>query len=319
MKTHQKNKTTLEACLESIESTEREIQGAANDKKHALDQLQELCILAGWEDGNYLEAVEQKWLRHKELQAIVHTEKTNLQEIAPKQSLDELMAEIDAQDPDSLQVLRQENKAQLQDLEAELEEQNKVVGRLRHEFAEMDGRDLAAQKAEEAQHELALIRRQAEQFTRLRLAGKVLEEAIERYRVENQDPVLALAGTYFRELTLGSFHSLRTDVDDRGEQIIVGLREDGSRVQVEGMSDGTRDQLYLALRLASLEHRLEKSEPMPFIVDDILVNFDQKRTEAALQAMSRLGEKNQVLVFSHHRQVADVVRELELGQVHTLE
>ncbi len=319
MKTHQKKKTTLEACLESIESTEREIQGAAHDRKHALDQLQELCVLAGCEDGDYLEAVEQKWLRHKELQAIVHTEKTNLQEIAPKHSLDELMAEIDAQDPDSLQVLRQENKAQLQDLEAELEEQNKTVGRLRHEFAEMDGRDLAAQKAEEAQHELALIRRQAEQFTRLRLAGKVLEEAIERYRVENQDPVLALAGEYFRELTLGSFHALRTDVDDRGEQIIVGLREDASRVQVEGMSDGTRDQLYLALRLASLEHRLEKSEPMPFIVDDILVNFDEKRTEAALQAMGRLGEKNQVLVFSHHRQVADVVRELELGQVHTLE
>jgi uncharacterized protein YhaN len=183
----------------------------------------------------------------------------------------------------------------------------------------MDGRDLAAQKAEEAQHELASIRRQAEQFTRLRLAGKVLEEAIERYRVENQDPVLALAGEYFRELTLGSFHALRTDVDDRGEQIIVGLREDASRVQVEGMSDGTRDQLYLALRLASLEHRLEKSEPMPFIVDDILVNFDEKRSKAALQAMGRLGEKTQVLVFSHHRHVADVVRELELGQVHTLE
>jgi uncharacterized protein YhaN len=84
------------------------------------------------------------------------------------------------------------------------------------------------------------------------------------------------------------------------------------------MSDGTRDQLYLALRLASLEYRLEKSEPMPFIVDDILVNFDEDRTRAALQAMARLGEKNQVLLFSHHRQVADAVRELDLGQVHEL-
>ncbi|MFP4049758.1 MAG: ATP-binding protein, partial [Desulfovermiculus sp.] len=209
-------------------------------------------------------------------------------------------------------------KEELQDLEEQLEEQNKTFGQVRHEFACMDGSDQAAQKAEEAQQELASIRRQAERFTRLRLASLVLEEAIERYRTENQDPVLALAGQYFRELTLGSFSSLRTDVDDRGEQVIVGLRGDADRVQVQGMSDGTRDQLYLALRLASLEYRLEKSEPMPFIVDDILVNFDEERTRAALQAMARLGEKNQVLVFSHHRQVADAVRELNLGQVHEL-
>ncbi|MDZ7759269.1 MAG: AAA family ATPase [Desulfovermiculus sp.] len=318
MKTHQANKTTLDSCQESIESTEREIQEAENDKSHALAQLQELCNLAGCEDFGGLEAVEKKWLRHKELQAVVHAEKANLQEIAPRHSLDTLKDEVDSVDPDALHVSVQEIEARLQDLEEQLAEQNKTVGRLRHEFAEMDGRDQAARKAEEAQQELACIRRLAERFTRLRLAGKVLEEAIERYRAENQDPVLALASQYFQELTLDSFQGLRTDVDDRGEQVIVGLREDASRIQVEGMSDGTRDQLYLALRLASLEHRLEKSEPMPFIVDDILVNFDEERTRAAVQAMARLGEKNQVLVFSHHRQVADAVRELDLGQVHGL-
>jgi uncharacterized protein YhaN len=318
LKSHQANKTTLDNCQESIESTEREMQEAANDKNHALAQLQELSALAGCDDFNGLEAVERKWLRHKELQNIVHTEKANLQEIAPGHSLEKLMDEVDAVDPDSLQVAMQEIKEELQDLEEQLEEQNKTFGQVRHEFACMDGSDQAAQKAEEAQQELACIRRQAERFTRLRLASLVLEEAIERYRSENQDPVLALAGQYFRELTLGSFSSLRTDVDDRGEQVIVGLRGDADRVQVQGMSDGTRDQLYLALRLASLEYRLEKSEPMPFIVDDILVNFDEDRTRAALQAMARLGEKNQVLLFSHHRQVADAVRELDLGQVHEL-
>ena len=45
---------------------------------------------------------------------------------------------------------------------------------------------------------------------------------------------------------------------------------------MEGMSNGTRDQLYLALRLASLEKYMESSEPMPFIVDDILVDFDDE-------------------------------------------
>jgi uncharacterized protein YhaN len=84
------------------------------------------------------------------------------------------------------------------------------------------------------------------------------------------------------------------------------------------MSDGTRDQLYLSLRLASLEYRLDKAEPMPFIVDDILVNFDEERVQAALKAMAKLGEKNQVLLFTHHRQIADSTRKLDLGGVHSL-
>ena len=47
------------------------------------------------------------------------------------------------------------------------------------------------------------------------------------------------------------------------------------------MSDGTRDQLYLALRLATLEWRMETSEPMPFVVDDILIFSDNEPVESA--------------------------------------
>ncbi len=314
----QANKTTLENYQESIVKTEDEIQAAKADREHARSQLSELCSLAGCREHDELEAVEKKWLWQQELQNKVAAEKASLQEIAPAHSLQDLMTEVESIDPDSLVVKLQEVDEELDSLEERFEDQSRNVGELKKAFRDMDGRDEAARKAEQAEEVLAVIRRQAERFTRLRLAGTVMEEAIERYRAENQDPVLALAARYFRELTLESFQGLRTDLDDRGEQVIVGLREDGNRVQVEGMSDGTRDQLYLALRLASLEHRLEKSEPMPFIVDDILVNFDEERVRAALQAMARLGEKNQVLLFSHHRQVADVVRELNLGQVHEL-
>ncbi|MBS3779117.1 MAG: AAA family ATPase [Desulfovermiculus sp.] len=314
----QSNKTTLENYQESIVKTEDEIQAAKADREHARTQLSELCSLAGCREHDELEAVEKKWLWQQELRNKVAAEKASLQEIAPAHSLEDLMAEVEAIDPDSLTVKLQEVAEELSSLEERFEDQSRTVGELKKSFQDMDGRDEAARKAEQAEEVLALIRRQAERFTRLRLAATVLEEAIERYRAENQDPVLALAGEYFREVTMDSFHGLRTDLDDKGEQVIVGLRPDNARVGVEGMSDGTRDQLYLSLRLASLEHRLEKSEPMPFIVDDILVNFDEERARAALKAMARLGEKNQVLVFSHHRQVADAVRELNLGQVHGL-
>ena len=106
-------------------------------------------------------------------------------------------------------------------------------------------------------------------------------------------------------MTLGSFAGLRTDVDDKGAPILVGVRPNDLRLTVEKMSSGTRDQLYLALRLATLEWRLENSESMPFIVDDILINFDDDRSKATLAVLGNLSKKNQVILFTHHRQVVE--------------
>ena len=72
------------------------------------------------------------------------------------------------------------------------------------------------------------------------------------------------------------------------------------------MSDGTRDQLYLALRLATLELHLKKAEPLPFVVDDILIAFDDSRTRACLEILAELSATTQVLLFTHHRSVVEL-------------
>ena len=70
------------------------------------------------------------------------------------------------------------------------------------------------------------------------------------------------------------------------------------------MSDGTRDQLFLAFRLASLENYAASTEPLPFVADDILVHFDDERSAATLDLLARFAETNQVLLFTHHERVA---------------
>ena len=77
------------------------------------------------------------------------------------------------------------------------------------------------------------------------------------------------------------------------------------------MSDGTLDQLYLSLRLATLEQHLSKGEPMPFVVDDILIGFDDNRTRICLEVLSELSLSTQVLLFTHHRRVLELAGELE--------
>ncbi|HBG18845.1 MAG TPA: hypothetical protein DDY32_06090 [Desulfobulbaceae bacterium] len=169
----------------------------------------------------------------------------------------------------------------------------------------MDGSGRAAELAERMEQELALIRRLTERYAVVKLAAKILQQEIERYREEHQAPVLKLGSRYFRELTQGSFTGLRADVDDKGEPVLVGVRSGDRRLTVDKMSSGTRDQLYLALRLATLEWRLAKNEPMPFIVDDILINFDDDRSKATLAVFAELAGKNQVILFTHHRRIVD--------------
>ena len=77
------------------------------------------------------------------------------------------------------------------------------------------------------------------------------------------------------------------------------------------MTRDRRNPVYLALRLASLHERLAEDEPMPFIVDDILVNFDDRRSRAALEALAELAEKNQVILFTHHQKIVDQAEKLE--------
>ncbi|MDB5505135.1 MAG: hypothetical protein JWR89_5037, partial [Tardiphaga sp.] len=92
--------------------------------------------------------------------------------------------------------------------------------------------------------------------------------------------------------------------DDR--PVLVAARADGERVAIAGLSEGSRDQLFLALRLALLERRTH--QPLPFIGDDLLTSFDEARTAATLELLAAAGRERQMIVFTHHQHVAELAR-----------
>jgi uncharacterized protein YhaN len=149
----------------------------------------------------------------------------------------------------------------------------------------------------------------AGQYVRLRSAVLLLQWAINRYRREKQAPMLERAGELFAILTGGSFQSLQLDFEDDDRVKLTGIRQDGKRVPVTGMSDGAVDQLYLALRVAAVDDYLDHAEPMPFIADDLFINFDDKRAAAGLRVLNELAKKTQVLFFTHHQHLVDVARQ----------
>jgi uncharacterized protein YhaN len=153
----------------------------------------------------------------------------------------------------------------------------------------------------------------------LKLGALLVGKAIERHRQAAQNPLLSRAAHLFAGLTAGAFLGLGSRVDEDDMPALVGQRADGSHVGIDGMSEGTRDQLYLALRLAYVESYAASAEPPPFIADDIFVTFDDERTQRGLEALAEIGEKVQCVLFTHHRRNVELARERLGGKVDVIE
>jgi uncharacterized protein YhaN len=175
------------------------------------------------------------------------------------------------------------------------------------ELAKIHGQADAASTEARRQEALAAMADATERFIKVYIAARLLQWAIERFRAERQDPLLRRAGEIFARLTIGSFEKLMVDFDDNVPHL-KGRRPDGSQVGVDGMSDGSRDQLYLALRLAAIELHLRNGRALPFVADDLLINFDDARAAAGFAVLGELAQSTQVLYLTHHDHLVPIAR-----------
>ncbi|MCA1437974.1 AAA family ATPase [Bradyrhizobium sp. BRP20] len=173
-------------------------------------------------------------------------------------------------------------------------------------FEAVGGDAAAAKAAGDRQLALAEMKEVAAQYARVRSATIILRWAIERFRREKQAPLLKRAGELFSILTGGSFQRLTLEYDEKDVPHLAGVRGDGGAVPVSGLSEGAADQLFFALRIAAVEEYLMHAAPVPFIADDLFINYDDARASAGFRVLQLLAEKTQVLFFTHHQHLLDV-------------
>jgi uncharacterized protein YhaN len=299
--------TTRGTLSRQIEDSDRRLRRAVAAIAEVNAMLGDMCAEAGCPAAADLPQAERRSAERRRLEAELAQANERLLQLGGGAAVDDFIGEASAVDPDGIGGEIARLKQDIQQLTARRSELDQAIGSERSEIGRMDGGDRAARFAEDIQALLGGMERDVEQYARLRVAARVLESAIERFRERSQGPILRRACALFRQLTCGSFEGLRADVGSDGRPVIVGLRPGGREtVPVEGMSDGTADQLFLALRLAGLEHYLDANEAMPFVVDDILIKFDDARSSAALRALSDLSTRTQVIFFTHNRHLLDL-------------
>jgi uncharacterized protein YhaN len=166
------------------------------------------------------------------------------------------------------------------------------------------GAEVALQQLKSAEVDIETA---ARDYLTLALSANMLNRVIEEHRATQSVPLMQSAGTLFRSLTCGAFTHIDQEFEpDNDRPQLVGVRDSGKTVCIDGLSEGQRDQLYLALRLAYLDDYARKSEPVPFIGDDIFTTFDEVSTRAGLLALADIGLHLQPILFTHHRFVANL-------------
>ncbi len=296
--------------IESLEKKTKVLEKARTEINQSNACLHELQREAHCNELDELPEAERKSKRAREIDQNIRNLEERLIELGDGMGVDELIQDAESSDADVLDSQIAGITEQIRELTDKQSKLSETIGAERRELESMRGDSKAAESAETAQEILARIRAGVERYTVVRLASAALRREIELYREKNQGPLLLRAGELFSELTLNSFEKLDTDFNEKDQLVLQGIRSgSGERIDVDGMSDGTRDQLYLSLRLASLERYLKNHEPMPFILDDVLVHFDDERSNAALRLFAEISNRAQVVYFTHHERLLELAQE----------
>ncbi|EIM98556.1 hypothetical protein WQE_23548 [Paraburkholderia hospita] len=272
-------------------------------------QLRPLYALAAVDKPDLLRPLIARSDGKRELAAAIDQARKSLVDDGDGLSIDELAEEVDATDLQTVQADLLGVGVALTDSVNVRAEIATKLSEARQQLEAISGGANAAIAEAKRQEALASMAEAAERFIKVETASTLLRWAVDRYRERRQGPMLARASAIFSELTLGAFERLSVDYD-RQPLALAALRPGGERVEITGMSEGTRDQLYLALRLAALELHRERGLALPFVADDLFINFDDKRAKAGLRVLAGLATRMQVIFLSHHDHLVEIVNEV---------
>jgi uncharacterized protein YhaN len=291
-----------------IAAEQEKIEECGRLRRQAADAIARLQNTASVTSVDELREAIRRSDELRSLQSDLQTVVNALSQDGDGMTVVDLTSECEGADLDQVAAREQTINQELEDLRARYMEAGEARSAARRELEAVGSDDRTAKAAADKQAALSEMKDIAEEYVRLRCAELMLQWAVDRYRREKQGPLLKRAGELFSTLTGDSFQDLQVDYDEQDRPELAGIRQDGRKVKVTGMSTGSADQLYLALRVAAVEDFLSHSASLPFIADDLFINFDDERAAAGFRVLAQLAQKTQVLFFTHHQHLLDVAR-----------
>ncbi|MBQ9812847.1 MAG: hypothetical protein IJM54_05990, partial [Thermoguttaceae bacterium] len=193
--------------------------------------------------------------------------------------------------------------------DAELKGKLELSGRLGQQADAIAAKtDSIKQRFDAVSADLRLAR-MAELWRSRAVAGEMMEDIRRAYEKERQPETLREASRYLKRLTNGMYVNIWTPL---GEDALFVDAANGETLDVAALSRGTRELLFIAIRLALVVSFEKHGVQMPLIWDDVLVNFDYKRAATAAKLLVDFAKAGrQIFLFTCHEHICQLF--LRLG------
>jgi hypothetical protein len=230
--------------------------------------------------------------------------------LADNCSEDAVERQLEGEHAERLAARRDELIEHLAGLEKKLQQHFEKRGQLTEQMKALaEDRRLA-----DKQLELATVETRLQQAVRrwqmLALTSRILATIRTVYEQQRQPETLQEASGYLCRLTRGRYTRVWTPL---GEDVLRVDDAQGDCLAVEMLSRGTREQLFLSLRLALAACYARRGAPLPLILDDVLVNFDADRAKAAAAVLRDFAAAgHQLLIFTCHEHILKLFKSLKV-------
>ncbi|WP_195210320.1 AAA family ATPase [Actinomarinicola tropica] len=283
----------LEERTRAVDDAEQRTELAYDRVALARAERTELLERIGAIDDAGVRTAVERWRRRRELVAERAQAEAQIHAVLGRgDAADAAAARLVEGDVSGWEAALEEEVQRMPDLEAAHEDAIRMHHDAARSLEELSRTGDVAEAAVAAASARTRLAEAVGEWQTLTAARQLVAATLGRYERERQPAVLARAEAMFRDVTDGAHQGLAV-VD--GELEVLDRR--GRRLSVDDLSRGTAEQLYLCMRFG-LAAEMAAHTPLPFVMDDVLVNFDPERTERMAAVVADLAGAHQVLVFT---------------------
>ncbi len=296
-----RERTAAEADLKKAK---RRLEDRTSDLRKAKREMKDLLRSGTAADAeNFRQRAEtyrqRVDLEEKRRDALAHMQRRS----GPGEPLEALKKQLGDTDIQAIRVEASRAEKKRDEVSAEVDGLSTERGSIQTNLDGLTGEEESSRLRVERHRLLEEMRGHARKWTVHTLAENLLKEARGKFERERQPNVVRHAESFFRGITNGRY---KTVFSPLGSSEVHVTDAEGRSKQPVQLSRGTREQLFLSLRFGLIRDLGQRSERLPVIVDEALVNFDSERGLQAARAFVELSRTNRVLVFTCHPTVVEL-------------
>lgn len=305
--------------LVEIESRREEKLALAGDISRISKYIVDFGKVYGENNLTQIKKNCEKAEKYQELKSYEEKALENIRETMGLPTKQEAIEQVTGLDLSTLEGEKSKLESQIKGCEGELEDRLANQREARRELDAVSGDDSIAKLKENYENLLIELKEKALVHLKYKFGIIALDQAIRKFRDTHKSEMMSLASEIFSKISCGKYKSLGTTLA-KGKEILTVEPRDGGTIFVDGLSKGTRFQLYLSLRIAGFNEIIKSNQQAPFLADDILETFDNERTAEALQVLEEMANSCQVIYFTHHQHILDIANQVcPKARIHTLE